>query len=175
MTVRIAENAPRLNLRREVPFVVVPSAKMQIGLNGIIPTSMAFWRSAICSTTLSLYSWLAPLAMKRLWRPRQQVPIKGVFMKSSFGVNPGWRGEVIRLTISIQPMWLQTIVEAGPSPRLGTEIYLLYLAESKSRLLDELTRLSSLKSVDPNWSPSLPILRLNSSFYYSSIGPSHSS
>ena len=42
VTVRMALKAPLLNGRSFVPFVLVPSAKMQIGAKPALSTSIAF-------------------------------------------------------------------------------------------------------------------------------------
>jgi len=69
--------------------------------------------------TFSRVSIPAPLYMNKLCSPRQAVPNNGAFSNSALGVKPGCSGEVIKAMTSSQPMWLQTIVEGGPLPRLG--------------------------------------------------------
>ena len=94
-------NAPFLKLRRNLPFDVPPSGKMQIGGN-LKPASIRSYLSVIYSIFLYLSSSDAPLAMNMHYKASVKRPMIGFVLKDFLAANEGIYLEAIKIIMSVQ-------------------------------------------------------------------------
>lgn len=110
LTVFSAKNAPFLNFKIPVPFVVAPSAKIRNGENFPV-YSMISYLFLIAANARAFFSSEPPLGMKIESIVLQSVPSNGTFSNSELGANAGLTF-LIMTTASSQLQWFDTIVDA---------------------------------------------------------------
>jgi hypothetical protein len=104
-----AKKAPFLNLIIYVPFVVPPSAKIKNGANFPV-SSISSCLSLMAARALALDSSLPPLGIYIESIESIKVEKIGTFLNSELGEKAGLMF-FIKITVSSQLVWLQTIVE----------------------------------------------------------------